>query len=156
MQAFIGATLLTSKETQTMPLQRGWLERSDRSNLIPSGGVLYPAGPVRKRAPGWGSGVATRLDHRADRIGLLRLSGAAQVNESPERWTDRCLSPALLTPRPSGDHLPGSQMRRQPRGSASTRAHAALLWRIYQNASRGMRHLVRHADPRLAASRHPT
>ena len=39
MQAFIGATLLTSKETQTMPLQRGWLERSDRSNLIPSGGV---------------------------------------------------------------------------------------------------------------------
>src|SRR5437016_8603948 len=138
-------SVFTGRADESCEKQGGAFTRPPQGVVAHSRADLYRAGPGCKRPPGWGCGVATRLDHRADRIGLLRLSGAAQVNDSPERWTD-CLSPALLTPRPSGDHLPGSQIRRQPRGSASTGAHAALLWRIYQNASRGMRHLVRSEE----------
>src|SRR5437016_11773178 len=124
-------SVFTGRADESCEKQGGAFTRPPQGVVAHSRADLYRAGPGCKRPPGWGCGVATRLDHRADRIGLLRLSGAAQVNDSPERWTD-CLSPAPLTPRPSGDHLPGSQIRRQPRGSASTRAHAALLWRIYQ------------------------
>src|SRR5437879_12082515 len=113
----------TGRADESCEKQVGAFTRPPQGVVAHSRADLYRAGPVCKRAPGWGSGVATRLDHRADRIGLLRLSGAAQVNDSPERWTDRCL---LSTPAENCTFLAVENCTLKLRGRPSVRRDLLL------------------------------
>src|SRR5207248_2312040 len=99
--------------------------KAERSHALPR--ELWPILALIFTGPVLFVNVLLGGDRALQRAWIIALIGLAcfgflgrrNKTTAAERWTDRCLSPALLTPRPSGDHLPGSQIRRQPRGSAS-------------------------------------